>query len=91
MKLTVEEKETIINFNEADATADIEVFSARLMREIRKAAELYPDDVTIKESSEGAYLVTLPKKWIKIRAPMKLSDEQRARLAENAKRLNQNK
>ena len=86
MRLTAEEKETIINFNEADATADIEVFSARLMREIRKAAELYPDDVTIKESSEGAYLVTLPKKWIKIRAPRILTDEQRAEIAQRFKK-----
>lgn len=86
MKLTAEEKETIINFNEADATADIEVFSARLMREIRKAAELYPDDVTIKESTEGAYLVTLPKKWIKIRAPRILTDEQRAEIAQRFKK-----
>ena len=86
MRLTAEEKETIINFNEADATADIEVFSARLMREIRKAAELYPDDVTIKESSEGAYLVTLPKKWIKIRAPRILTDEQHAEIAQRFKK-----
>lgn len=86
MRLTAEEKETIINFNEADATADIEVFSARLMREIRKAAELYPDDVTIKESSEGEYLVTLPKKWIKIRAPRILTDEQHAEIAQRFKK-----
>lgn len=86
MKLTAEEKETIISFNEADGTADIEVFSARILREIRKAAEMYPDEVTIKESSEGAYLVTLPKKWIKVRAPRVLTDEQRAEIAQRFKK-----
>jgi len=83
--LTAQEKETIITLNEADKTADIEVFNARLMREIRKAVEAYPDEVTIKEGSDGSFRVTLPRKWIKIRAPRVLTDEQRAAMIERGK------
>ena len=89
MKLTAEKKETIISFNEADTLADAEVFNARLMREIRKAAATYPDEITIKEGADGAYLVTFPKKWIKIRAPRILTDEEREKKAAimNANRI----
>lgn len=55
------------------------------MREIRKAAEMYPDEVTITESTDGAYIASFPKKWVKIRAPRVLTDEQRAAMVERGK------
>lgn len=87
MKLTAEEKETIISFNEAEKTADVEAFNSRTIREIRKAAEMYPDEVTITENSDGSIRAVFPRKWVKIRAPRILSDAQRAVIEKNAEKL----
>ena len=86
MKLTREEMETIATFNEADTTADVETFSSRLIRDIHKAADMYPDDVTIIDNGDGSIRAIFPKKWIKVRAPRILTDEQRAEIAERFKR-----
>ena len=86
MKLTAEEKETIISFNEAEKTADVEAFNSRTIREIRKAAEMYPDEVTITENSDGSIRAVFPRKWVKIRAPRLLTDEQRAEMSERGKK-----
>ena len=87
MKLTAEEKETIISFNEAEKTADVEAFNSRTIREIRKAAEMYPDEVTITENSDGSIRAIFPRKWVKIRAPRILSDAQRAVIEKNVEKL----
>lgn len=87
MKLTAEEKETIISFNEVEKTADVEAFNSRTIREIRKAAEMYPDEVTITENSDGSIRAVFPRKWVKIRAPRILSDAQRAVIEKNAEKL----
>ena len=86
MKLTREEMETIITFNEIDGAADIETFNSRIKRDIAKAAENYPQDVTIHDNGDGSIRAILPKKWVKIRAPRVLTDEQRAEIAERFKR-----
>lgn len=85
MKLTSEEKETIIVFNECDKTADIETFNKSLIKQAQKAKEMYPEQVVIKPIDEEICTITLPKKWIKIRAPRIITDEQRAILAERAR------
>ena len=87
MKLTAEEKETIISFNEAEKTADVEAFNSRTIREIRKAAEMYPDEVTITENSDGSIRAVFPRKWVKIRAPRILSDAQKAVIEKNVEKL----
>lgn len=86
MKLTAEEKETIISFNEAEKTADVEAFNSRTIREIRKAAEMYPDEISITENSDGSIRAVFPRKWVKIRAPRILTDEQRAVMSERGKK-----
>lgn len=85
MKLTSEEKETIIVFNECDKTAEIETFNKSLIKQIQKAREMYPEQVRIEAVDEEAYVIELPKKWIKVRAPRIITDEQRAILAERAR------
>ena len=87
MKLTAEKKETIISFNEAEKTADVEAFNSRTIREIRKAAEMYPDEVTITENSDGSIRAVFPRKWVKIRAPRILSDAQKAVIEKNVEKL----
>lgn len=86
MKLTREEMETIITFNEIDGAADIETFNSRIKRDIVKAAENYPQDVTVHDNGDGSIRAILPKKRVKIRAPQKLTEERRAQMAESARK-----
>lgn len=72
MKLTSEEKETIIIFNEADDTATVETFQGKIIRRMEKEG-VKP----VRESPEGAKRYIVPKKWIKVTPPKKVSDEQR--------------
>lgn len=86
MQLTAIEKETIINFNEAEKTAEIETFSKPMIRQLEKAKADYPCDVSLCEGSDGSYTASFPKKWIKIRPPRVLTDEQRAEIAQRFKK-----
>lgn len=85
MKLSSEEKETVIVFNEADKTAQIETFNRSIVKQVQKAMALYPEEATIEAIDEESYRITLPKKWIKIRAPRLITEEQRIILAERAR------
>lgn len=81
------EKETIITFNNAEATASYYTLNASKRRMILKLAEKYPDDVKIVQQTEDMAEVTLPKKWIRISAPRILSEEEREKLVSRGKRL----
>lgn len=68
------ERETIINYNQADAEADVYTYDPALMRRLDK---LLADHSEIKKLREGEYLV--PKKWVKVAPPRRqnLTPEQR--------------
>ena len=62
------------------------------VRKLTALAEQYPDDGVIKKTPEdngGVILVSLPKKWFKIKPPTKrnMTDEQREALAERMKKV----
>ena len=81
MKLSKHERETIINFNEAEPTASVYTHNKALRRKLDKLAEERPEDCRCVSESRGDqagdYIV--PKTWIKVRPPRKLvlTDEQR--------------
>lgn len=63
----------------------------KIINRIRKLAEAYPDDVTIKrhpETNDGCIYATMPAEWLKLSPPLKreMSDEQKAELAERLKK-----
>ena len=78
MSLTNLEKETIIVFNEAEDSANVETFSARLLGQLRKVESC--EGVRCEESKKGYGVYIVPKTMIKIHAPHKnvMTDEQRA-------------
>ena len=62
---------------------------------IKRLAEQYPDDVTIKnrpEENDGCICATMPAEWLRIAPPRTrdLSDEQRAELAERLRKAREN-
>lgn len=86
--MTNAERETIIVFNEAGGTADVETYSSRLIKIILKVAE-ERDEVTnlVYDEEERHLRCTLPKKWVKIRPGRILTEEQRQAYSDRAKKM----
>ena len=57
----------------------------KLKNTILRLAKEYPDDVEIKtwpEDNDGTIVATLPRSWVKIRPPKRLTDEAKKKLAD---------
>ena len=77
------ERETIINFNEAEPTASVYTFNRSLQSKLNKLLGSN-SDISLKYSDEERAEYIVPKKWIKVSPPrqVNLTDEQRAAAAE---------
>lgn len=81
------EKETVINFNNAEQNASCYTLNTHKRQMLLKLAEEYPDDVKIISKRDDMVEVTFPKKWVKIRPPRKLTEEQRVNAVERGRAL----
>lgn len=73
------EKESVFIFNEAEQTVQIDTYNERWQRQLDQAAELHPDQCKlVREHEHGNKVYRLPKQWLKLKLPMKLTAEQRA-------------
>lgn len=81
------EKETVINFNNAEQNASCYTLNTHKRQMLLNLAEEYPDDVKIISKRDDMVEVTFPKKWVKIRPPRKLTEEQRANAVERGRAL----
>lgn len=81
------EKETVINFNNAEQNASCYTLNTHKRQMLLNLAEEYPDDVKIISKRDGMVEVTFPKKWVKIRPPRKLTEEQRVNAVERGRAL----
>ena len=79
--LSLYERETIINFNEAEPTAGIYTHNVALRNKLLKLSQSEPDLKVIRRG-EDMLEVEVPKKWIKVSPPKKLSEEARRKMAE---------
>lgn len=82
IKLSAYEKETTINFNNAEKTATVYTFDRKFIERLREAAEKYPDLASIDKDEEelGCITATIPKKWVKIMLPREYSEEDKEKL-----------
>ena len=81
------ERETAITWDESVKAATVETFNPRLERKLKRLLEDYPDDVRITVSRpRWADTYEVPKRWIKIQPPRKMTDEQRAALSERGRK-----
>ena len=88
MKLSNIEKETVINFNEAERTASIYTHNEALKRQLLGLCQTHPEQVRqTADNRWGGLTFELPKKWLKVSPPRVLSPAQRAVLD----RMNENK
>lgn len=82
LKLSNEERETIINWNQSETDAHVYTFDSRIIRRL----ETVGVEIRVNETT-GAVEATIPKKWIKINPPRVLSEEQRKIAAERLKSI----
>ena len=83
--MTREELETIVSFNETPELADIETPNATLKKKLAEYLKEYPEDMKFLGSSGEFDRYLIPKKWVKIKPPRKMTEEQRAAAVERAK------
>ena len=83
--LSLYEKETYFNFNEAEKDAVVFTYNASLIRKLKNAMDEYPAIQLIRENEDGSCQFVVPKKWCKVSFPRILSDEQKAKMTEHLK------
>lgn len=86
MSLSRVEQETIILFNEAEATASVYTYNGALKRKLSGLCEDRPEEARqTKDDGRGGLTFTVPKRWIKVNASIILTEEQRRARAEAAR------
>lgn len=83
-----EERETIVNFNEADDIATIYTFNTNLKRRLAKYADSYPDlcKLTVDDTAYGSVTYEIQKSRVSIRLVAPYSEERRKTARENARK-----
>ena len=79
-RLSAVERETVILFNEAEPTAEIETYNAAIKRRLEAVRRGYPEEITLVRSDGYANNYIFPKKWIKIIPPRGATEKQREHL-----------
>ena len=70
MKLTQYERETIICYNEEEATASVYTHNKKLIQKLKRLSEKYPDKVKPEHSEHrGAVSYLVPKRCVSVREP----------------------
>lgn len=86
--MTKEDRKTCISYNNAQDTATILTYNIKMKNHLAKLAEEHPDEVTLTGSGkDGSMLYSLPKEWVNIRPPRRLTEEQREAARKNARRM----
>jgi len=80
IKLSRIERETVILYNEAEATAEIETYNAAMKRRLDIIRRKHPDCITLVRHDDYADTYTFPKSWVKIIPPRGASEKQREHL-----------
>ena len=82
-------KENNIEWITGDNMMSVTLTSQRHITRIRKLAERKPDEVKITVNKDGSIYATLPLSYLKFNPPMNLTEEQKEKLREKAKMMNE--
>ncbi len=84
MKLSKYEEETVVLYNEAEATASVYTHDPKLKEKLKRLSEKYPEQIIFEKSNpSGGVTYTVPKKCVLIKEPY--SEELRKAASERAK------
>lgn len=68
--MTNYEKETVINFNEAEKEASIYTFNKKMISKLDRLCEKFPEQFRLyRKFSDGAREYIMPKKYVSVRGP----------------------
>lgn len=84
------EKETVILFNEEEKVASVYTCNQKLKNKLSKLCCDY-SEITLDKQDDISMTFTVPKKWIKVSSPRKVSEEQRQKASERFKQMHKNK
>ena len=80
MTITLEERETIIVFNEKDDTASVDTCNGALIRKLDKLITCQESkQISLIREDEFVKVYVIPKKWVKVNLPQNITDEERAK------------
>lgn len=92
MNLTLEERETVILFNEQDDTAECFTCNGKFTRRLIDLARQRPGECSqTKDNGHGGRTFTFPKAWVRVnppRAAAPLSEEAKENRRELLRRIN---
>ena len=77
-RISPEEQETTVIID-CDAKASVYSSAPKMVKEFQQWLENYPELVEVHADDDFGTLVSIPKKWIKIKPPKRMSDEWRER------------
>ena len=77
------EKETVINYNNEERTAQVFTYHRALQNKLNRLLDVNPDISVLRKGDEWTEYI-VPKSWIKVSPPRQVNytDEQRAAMAE---------
>jgi len=81
-KLSNEERETLISFNDGNSTASVYTCDKKLIKQLDKFCKKRPDLYDLSEKDGCFKSYGFPKKLITFRVPRVLSRKQKERLSE---------
>ena len=88
MSLSKIEQETIILFNEAEATASVYTYNGALKRKLAGLCSTRPKEAQqTKDDGCGGLTFEVPKRWVKVNAGPVYTEEQRQAMKERAKAI----
>lgn len=82
-------KENNIEWVTGDNAMSVTLTSQRHVTRIRKLAERKPEEVKIITNKDGSIYATLPLSYLKFNPPKDLTEEQKEKLREQAKMMNE--
>lgn len=69
--------DNVIEFYKGADTATLSLIQGKWVNKVKKLAVKHPDEVDIKENTDGSIFAHVPVRWIKISPLRQMSEEQR--------------
>lgn len=88
MKLSRYEQETIINYNVAEQVASVYTADSAMIRRMDRLVTQFPDSFKVEQITEVSKSYIIPKEYVKIRKPRKVSEAQKEQARVNMKQIN---
>ena len=83
MQLTKYERETIINYNQQEHTVTCYTCDHALIRKLDKLSKV-SSEIHEEKQDEFRKTYSFPKRWLKIKMPRQLTEEERQKRADRA-------